>query len=98
MGKAQHGAGCRGQQARPRRHRRMMTESFEYFMFRVRRSDAEPGQGTGHVERLGTGAKRGFGSGDDLARLVATWPADEQGLAPDRTAPAVPPETTRGPS
>ena len=76
----------------------MMTESFEYFMVRVRRSDAEPGQVTGHVERLGTGEKRGFGSGRDLARLVATWPADDQGLAPDRRAPAVHPETTRGPS
>ena len=63
----------------------MMSESFEYYMVRVRRSDADPEHVTGHVERLGTGEKRGFGSERDLARLVATWPVETQGVSQDST-------------
>ena len=54
-------------------------EQFDYFMVRVVRSADEPGRVAGQVERLGTGEKRAFGTGDQLAQLVATWsdvPAD----------------------
>jgi hypothetical protein len=73
----------------------MMTESFEYYMVRVRRSDADPGHVTGHVERLGTGEKRGFGSERDLARLVATWPVETQGESQDSTDSVVHPADRR---
>jgi hypothetical protein len=54
--------------------RTMTTDSFEYYMVRIRRFAGEPGQLSGQVERLGTGEKWGFGSGPDLVRLVANWP------------------------
>jgi hypothetical protein len=49
-------------------------EQFDYFMVRVVRSADEPGRVAGQVERLGTGEKRAFGTGDQLAQLVAAWP------------------------
>jgi hypothetical protein len=48
-------------------------EQFDYFMVRVVRSADEPERVAGQVERLGTGEKRAFGTGDQLAKLVATW-------------------------
>lgn len=66
----------------------MMTDSFEYYMVRIHRSDGDPRQVTGHVERLGTGEKRRFGSGEDLVRLVAAWPADEGSHAQNGSASA----------
>jgi hypothetical protein len=73
----------------------MMSESFEYYMVRVRRSDADPEHVTGHVERLGTGEKRGFESERDLARLVATWPVETRGVSPDSTDSVVHPVDRR---
>lgn len=73
----------------------MSTESFEYYMVRVRRSGSDPQQVTGHVERLGTGEKRGFGSGEDLIRLVASWPAADRDPASNGTVSAVHPDTRR---
>ena len=70
-----------------------MTDSFEYYLVRVRRSTADLRQVTGHVERLGTGEKRRFGSGEDLVRLVAAWPAEEGSLAQSGAASASHPET-----
>jgi hypothetical protein len=70
-----------------------MTDSFEYYMVRIRRSDADPRQVTGHVECLGTGEKRRFGCGEDLARLVAAWPADEESRAQNGSASAKQPGT-----
>ena len=49
-------------------------EQFDYFMVRVVRSADEPERVAGQVERLGTGEKRAFRTGDQLAQLVATWP------------------------
>ena len=48
-------------------------EQFDYFMVRVVRSAHKPERVAGQVERLGTGEKRAFGTGDQLAQLVATW-------------------------
>ena len=48
-------------------------EQFDYFMVRVVRSADEPERVAGQVERLGTGEKRAFGTGDQLAQLVAAW-------------------------
>jgi len=53
-----------------------MHELFEYYMVRVRRTAEQPGQVSGQVERLGTGEKRGFASGEQLAGLVAAWPGE----------------------
>jgi hypothetical protein len=55
-------------------------EQFDYFMVRVVRSADEPERVAGQVERLGTGEKRAFGTGSQLAQLVASW-SDAQ---PDR--------------
>lgn len=59
-----------------------MLDSYEYYMVRVRRTDDDPGQVTGQVERLGTGEKRGFASGEQLARLVALWQIAREGDPP----------------
>ena len=42
-------------------------------MVRVVRAADEPERVAGEFERLGTGEKRVFGTGDQLAQLVATW-------------------------
>jgi hypothetical protein len=48
-------------------------ERFEYFMIRVTRSDHDPERVAGLVERLGSGEKRSFESGDQLLQLVGGW-------------------------
>jgi hypothetical protein len=50
-----------------------MPDTFEYYMIRLRRTDAHPEQVIGQVERLGTGEKLAFGSGEHLVRLVTAW-------------------------
>jgi len=45
-------------------------ERFEYFMVRITRSPSEPGRVAGLVERLGSGEKRSFDTGEQLAQLV----------------------------
>ena len=47
-----------------------MHERFEYFMVRVIRSAHEPGRVAGLIERLGSGEKRSFDTGEQLAQLV----------------------------
>jgi hypothetical protein len=59
-----------------------MPDCFEYYMIRVRRNAAHPDQVTGQVERLGTGEKLGFASGEHLARLVTLWQASGAGVPP----------------
>jgi hypothetical protein len=49
------------------------TDRFDYFMVRVSRTAKEPGL-AGLVERLGTGEKRGFGSGEQLLSLMGDCP------------------------
>ncbi|MFL5403112.1 MAG: hypothetical protein ACJ8BF_09890 [Gemmatimonadales bacterium] len=45
-------------------------ERFEYFMVRITRSAREPDRVAGLVERLGSGEKRSFNTGEQLVRLV----------------------------
>ncbi len=57
-------------------------ERFEYFMIRLTRSDKAPDRVTGLVERLGSGEKRSFDSGDQLLRMVGGWSAFSLNLQP----------------
>jgi hypothetical protein len=49
------------------------SERFEYFMIRLTRSEKDPDRIAGLVERLGTGEKRSFETGDQLVRTVGGW-------------------------
>lgn len=48
-------------------------QRFEYFMIRMTRSEQEPQRVAGLVERLGSGEKRSFETGDQLLRMVGGW-------------------------
>ncbi len=54
-------------------HGTTTSERFEYFMIRVTRSDKDPDRVSGLVERLGSGEKRTFETGDQLLRMVGGW-------------------------
>jgi hypothetical protein len=61
------------------------SEGFLHFLLRVRRLPST-GAGpdlSGQVERLGTGEKRGFGSWEELQRLVRGWSASGAGQGAD---------------
>jgi hypothetical protein len=47
-----------------------MAGRFEYFMVRLTRSAIEPDRVAGLIERLGSGEKRSFDTGEQLVRLV----------------------------
>ena len=47
-------------------------ERFEYFMVRLTRNAREPDRVAGLVERLGSGQKRSFDTGEQLVRLVGS--------------------------
>ena len=47
--------------------------SFDYFMLRLGRSPTEPARLFGVIERLGSGEKRRFDSGEQLMGLVQGW-------------------------
>jgi hypothetical protein len=47
-------------------------ERFEYFMLRLTRSAYYPERLAGLVERLGSGEKRSFDTGEELLRLVGS--------------------------
>lgn len=49
------------------------TERFEYFMIRLTRSDSHPERVAGMVERLDSGEKRSFSTGDQLLRTIGGW-------------------------
>ena len=49
------------------------TPSFDYFMLRLGRLPAEPNRLFGVIERLGSGEKRRFDSGEQLMGLVQGW-------------------------
>lgn len=56
-----------------------MMPLFDYYMVRVTRTE-EPAHLAGLVERLGTGEKRSFSSGEQLLGLVATWADPDSNL------------------
>jgi hypothetical protein len=58
------------------------SERFEYFMIRLTRSDKDPERVAGLVERLGSGEKRSFETGDQLLRMVGGWFAFSFNLQP----------------
>ncbi len=58
------------------------SERFEYFMIRLRRSDKDPERLAGLVERLGSGEKRSFDTGEQLLRLVSGGFADGAKMQP----------------
>ena len=58
------------------------SERFEYFMIRLTRSDKDPERLAGLVERLGSGEKRSFETGDQLLRMVGGWFAFSLNLQP----------------
>ena len=60
----------------------MTSERFEYFMIRLTRSDNDPERLAGLVERLGSGEKRSFETGDQLLRMVGGWFAFSLNLQP----------------
>lgn len=73
-------------------------ERFEYYMIRLARSAGEPDRVTGLVERLGSGEKRSFDTGEDLIRLFGDWFALDLNMQPAPTdRNAVQPETTGSP-
>jgi hypothetical protein len=56
-----------------------MLPLFDYFMVRVTRTE-DAAQLAGLVERLGTGEKRSFSTGQQLLGLVAEWANSESKL------------------
>ena len=64
-------------------------ERFEYFMVRLTRSPRDPDRVAGLIERLGSGQKRSFDTGEQLVRLVGGGFAVELNMQPangDRNA------------
>jgi hypothetical protein len=52
-------------------------QRFDYFMVRLSRMSTEPERLSGQVERLGTGERRSFETGEQLMQLIAIWSASE---------------------
>jgi hypothetical protein len=52
---------------------------FDYFMVRITRTD-DPARLAGLVERLGTGEKRSFTTGEQLLGLVEAWSGSDSNL------------------
>jgi hypothetical protein len=64
-------------------------DSFEYYMLRLTRSARDPDRVTGLIERLGSGQKRTFDTGEQLVRLVCAGLALDLNMQPgndDRNA------------
>ena len=49
------------------------TDRFDYFMIRLAQRAGEPERVAGQVERLGTGEKRSFETGEQLLDLFVAW-------------------------
>jgi hypothetical protein len=58
-------------------------DSFEYYMLRLTRSASEPGRVAGLIERLGSGQKRSFDTGEQLVRLVCAGLAPNLNMQPE---------------
>ena len=61
--------------------------SFAYFMIRLGRSPGEPARLFGVIERLGSGEKRRFDTGEQLVGLVQGWLDPTRGNAPEEAIP-----------
>ena len=68
-------------------------ERFEYFMVRVSRFDEDPDRVSGMIERLGSGEKRSFATGEHLVQLVGAWFSDLNMTPETDDRNAVRPET-----
>jgi hypothetical protein len=76
-----------------------LSEWFEYFMVRLTRSAHEPDRVAGLVERLGSGEKRSFDTGEQLVRLVGGGFAFDLNMQPATgNRNAVQPDTTGSPT
>ena len=49
------------------------SDRFDYFMIRLSQRDRQPAAMAGQVERMGTGEKRSFETGQELLDLFAVW-------------------------
>ena len=58
-------------------------EGFDYFVVRLARTRDDPGRLAGQVERLGSGERRSFDTGEQLVHLVTGW----SGRGPDEGEP-----------
>ena len=56
-----------------------MVPLFDYFMVRITRTE-DATQLAGLIERLGTGEKHSFSTGEQLLSLVAEWSSSESKL------------------
>jgi hypothetical protein len=57
----------------PAQDRLTQMPSFSYFMLRLGHLPEEPNRVFGVIERLGSGEKRPFDTGEQLMRLVREW-------------------------
>lgn len=60
-------------------------EHFQYFMVRLARSNADPARLSGLIERIGSGEKRTFGTGEELVHLFASWSIRSVNMPPGDT-------------
>jgi len=65
---------------------------FEYFMIRLRRAGDAADELSGQIERVGSGEKRRFDTGEHLLELVAGWPGQAHGTHDRHDAPPPPAE------
>jgi hypothetical protein len=49
------------------------SDRFDYFMIRLSQRDGEPQRLAGQIERMGTGEKRSFETGQQLLDFFAAW-------------------------
>jgi hypothetical protein len=73
-------------------------ERFEYFMVRLTRFARQPDRLAGLVERLGTGEKRSFDTGEQLVRLVGGGFALDPNMHPTASHPSSVQADHAGPS
>jgi hypothetical protein len=60
-------------------------EHFQYFMVRLARSNADPASLSGLIERIGSGEKRTFGTGEELVHQFTSWSIRSVNMSPGRT-------------
>lgn len=68
---------------------------FDYFVVRLTRSVSPQARVFGLVERLGSGEKRWFDTGEQLLRFVTLWPGHGSDLLPASADPTAVSHTPR---